>query len=674
MSKVIGIDLGTGNSCVAGIENGKPVVIANAEGKRTTPSVVCLKDGDVVVGDKAKRTMVMSPKHTVAFIKRLMGEEFNNNNVMRMVENVAYDIVNVDNKPVVRIKQNDETDRDYSPVEISSFIIAKMKKVAEDYYGEEVKDAVITVPAWFNNNQREATKLAGQLAGLNVLRVINEPTAAIVASNIDVTKKDKTIAVVDLGCGTLDISVCEVSGGDVPIIEVKASNGDTFLGGQDFDQELINLMVEEFNKVNADVIGDYDITKDTMAYSRIVEAAEKAKIELSGTLSTDVNIPYITSIGNNPVHFSMTITRAKYDAVTKHLVDKVISCTREALRLAKENGADDIDEILLVGGMTRSINIQTALSETFGVKLNQGAEKDEAVALGAAIQANVAAGNTNGEILLLDVTPLSLGIEVMGGVMEKLIPANTTIPTSKTQIFSTATDNQTAVTIHVLQGERPMANQNKSIGMFNLDGIAPARRGVPQIEVKFDIDVNGILSVSAKDLGTGKEQSVTIQSSNSLSQEEIDRIKEEAELHKAEDEKKAKDVKAINESEGYAYSVKNWIDDDANKSLVTDEEKSKLNTMIDDLLASAKENNVEKCQTLQKDIEGVFGPIVTKAYQSQQDANGNAFNGADFTQGGDFRDVFNNMFKNANAGATPSPDIHLNEDGGVEEADAEEVK
>ena len=640
--KVCGIDLGTGNSCVAVIENGKPVVIANAEGSRTTPSVVYIKGNDRKVGGGAKRGMVMNPKNTVSFIKRFMGADWNDADVQKMLKMITYDVVNKDGKPYVKIE-----DKEYPAEQISSFILMDMKKTAESYYGEEVKDAVITVPAWFNDMQRNATKLAGELAGLNVLKIINEPTAAILASDIDVDAKNssKIVLVNDLGAGTEDVSVCEISEG---MIEVLASDGDVFLGGQNYDNAIVDWMAEEFAKDH----GNIDLRKDPMAYARLVEAAEKAKCELSTSTTTEINLPYITVMDNVPQMLLLTLSKAKFESLTANLTNKVIEIAKRALNKANKS-ISDVDQILLVGGSSRIPAVQEALKKTFGDKLNKSSNFDEAVALGAAKHANVLAGNaTDDEVLLLDVTPISLGIETNGSMMTKLIEANTTIPTSKKQTFTTAVDNQPAVSIVVLQGERPMSRDNKIIGQFNLDGIAPAPRGIPQIEVTFDIDANGILSVSAKDLGTSKEQHITIDKSNSLSQEEIDRIKKEAEDHKAEDDKKAEDVRKINEAETYMYSIENLLRDEKMSEKITEDEKKELEDLKNKLDEAIKTRDLEKITPAKEALEKCFTPIITKIYQEnapqgEQGAAGETpFGNANpFGNNGPFGDV---NFTNAN--------------------------
>ena len=520
MSKAIGIDLGSTLSEVSVIEGGKPSVIANEEGSYTTPSVISLKEGNPKIGNSAKRQMVVSPKETINLIKRFMGGTYDE--VQDAIKHVQYDVVNDNGLPRILVNA-----RKYSPEELSAMILTKMKKIAEDYLGSDVTDAVITVPAFFSDAAKSATKQAGELAGLNVLRIISEPTAALLASNID-KKKDGKYLVVDFGGSTLDFSVADVSDN---VVEILASYGDVYLGGSDIDKFISNYVVATYKEESG-----IDLTSDSMAMSRIYEAVEKAKIELSNSSSSELNLPYICVKDNAPQHLTMTITKAKFEQIISPIIEKVINCGKTALEKANLN-ASDLDGILLVGGSCRIPKVQDELVKNFGDKLIKSANLDLAVAEGAAIQADVLAGNTNSEILLLDVCPLGLGIETMGGVMTTLIKSNTTIPCSKEQIFSTAVDNQTAVTINVLQGERPMAKDNKQIGLFNLDGIAPARRGVPQIKVKFDIDANGILSVSATDNATGKEQHITIENKHTLSQDEIDRIKREAEEHAAEDAK-----------------------------------------------------------------------------------------------------------------------------------------
>ena len=611
-NKVFGIDLGTGNSCVAIIEGGQAKVIANTEGSRTTPSVVFIKGDERKIGGSAKRGMIMNPKNTVSFIKRFMGAEWQDPDVQKMLTMITYEVINKNNKPYVRIEG-----KDYSAEEISSFILADLAKVASDYYGEDVKDCVITVPAWFNDVQRKATKLAGELAGLNVHRIINEPTAAILAAGMDKEDKERLVLVNDLGCGTEDVSICEVSEG---MVEVLASDGDVFLGGQNYDNEIVNWLAEEFMKDHPNV----DLRKDPMAYARLVEAAEKAKCELSTSTSTEINLPYITVIDSVPQMLVTTLTRAKFEQMTKYLTDRVVEIAKRALEKAKKS-ASDVTDILLVGGSSRMPQVQEALKNAIGDKLNKSSNYDEAVALGAAIQAKAIVNPEESDTLLLDVTPITLGIEVNGNMMGKLIEANTTIPAKKSKVFTTAVDNQPGVSIVVLQGERPMSRDNKVIGTFQLDGIMPAPRGVPQIEVTFDIDANGTLTVTAVDKATNKEQHITISDSNSLSQEEIDRIKKEAEEHKAEDAAKKAEFDKKNEAEGYIYSVERSLNDDNLKDKFTSDERKQL----EDIVAAAKKAIDEKDDTTmfakKDELEKVYNPIITRIYQENmpKDANGN---------------------------------------------------
>ena len=609
---MFGIDLGTGFSACAVIENGKAQVIANGEGHRTTPSVVFIKGNERKVGASAKRGMVMNPKNTVSFVKRFMGADWTDSDVQKMLSMVTYDVVNNNGKPYIKID-----DKEYSPEEISSFILSEMAKIASDYYGEEVKKVVITVPAWFNDIQRNATKLAGELAGLEVLRIINEPTAAILSSDIDTTKGDRIVMVADYGCGTLDFSICEVSEG---MIEVLASDGDVFLGGQNYDNAIVDWMAEEFMKDHSGI----DLRKDPMAYARIVEAAEKAKCELSASSQTEINLPYITVQDGVPQMLVMTLTRAKFESLVADLNKQVVEIAKRALNKAGKTSAD-INDILLVGGSCRIPSVQEALKNAFGDKLNKTANFDEAVALGAATQAKSIANPTEDDVLLLDVTPITLGIEVNGNMMGKLIEANTTIPAKKSQIFTTAVDNQPGVSIVVLQGERPMSRDNKIIGQFQLDGIAPAPRGVPQIEVTFDIDANGILNVSAKDLGTQKEQHITIENSNSLSQDEIDRIKKEAEDHKAEDEAKKEEMDKKNSAEGYIYSVERSLNDENLKDKFTEDEKKQLEDLVKEGKEAINANDNTKMFEKKDELEKVYSPIISRIYKENmpKDANGN---------------------------------------------------
>ena len=545
MGKIIGIDLGTTNSCVSVFEGNEPVVITNSEGKRTTPSVVAFVDGgERKVGDPAKRQAITNPQRTIFSIKRFMGENWSQ--VQTETSRVPYKVVNENNMPRVDIDG-----RLYTPQEISAMILQKMKKTAEDYLGQEVTEAVITVPAYFSDSQRQATKEAGQIAGLEVKRIVNEPTAAALAYGVDKANKDMKIAVFDLGGGTFDISILEFGGG---VFEVLSTNGDTHLGGDDFDQVIIDWLAEEFKAEHG-----MDLTTDPMALQRLKEAAEKAKIELSSTTSTEINLPYITATATGPKHLVKTLTRAKFEALAHNLIQACLEPCKKAMQDAGLSNSD-IDEVILVGGSSRIPAVQQLVEDYFGKAPSKGVNPDEVVAVGAAIQGAILNKEGGvGDIVLLDVTPLSMGIETLGGVMTKLIDANTTIPCKKSETFSTAADNQTEVTIHVLQGERPMASQNKSIGQFNLTGIAPARRGVPQIEVTFDIDANGILKVSAKDKATGKEQAIRIEASSGLSKDEIERMKAEAEANADADKKEREKIDKLNQADSMVFQTENQL-------------------------------------------------------------------------------------------------------------------
>ena len=576
MGKIIGIDLGTTNSCVAVMEGNQPTVIINNEGERTTPSVVAFTDGgERKIGNPAKRQAITNPQNTVFSIKRFMGETFDQ--VQKEVARMPYKVIRGENN-TPRVEINGKL---YSPQEISAMILQKMKKTAEDYLRQEVTEAVITVPAYFSDSQRQATKEAGKIAGLDVKRIINEPTAAALAYGLDKKNKDMKVAVYDLGGGTFDISILELGGG---VFEVKSTNGDTHLGGDDFDQEIINWLADEFAKDN----GGIDLRKDPMALQRLKEAAEKAKIELSNQTSTEINLPYIMPVDGVPKHLVKTLTRAKFEMLCDNLFQRSIDPCRQALKDAGLN-ASDIDEVLLVGGSTRIPKVQELVKEFFGKEPNRSVNPDEVVAIGASIQGGVLAGDVK-DVLLLDVTPLSLGIETLGGVMTKLIESNTTIPTHKSQVFSTAADNQPSVEIHVLQGERPMAKDNKEIGLFHLDGIAPAPRGIPQIEVTFDIDANGILNVSAKDKATGKEQNIRIEASSGLSDEEIQRMRDEAKANEAADKEAKEKVEKINNADALCFQSDKNLKDYGDK--IPADKKSAIESALGSLKEAVKNQNL----------------------------------------------------------------------------------
>ena len=616
MGKIIGIDLGTTNSCVAVFEGNEPVVIANSEGKRTTPSVVgFVKDGERKVGDPAKRQAITNPKNTVYSIKRFMGETYEQ--CAKEVTRVPYTVSNEGGFPRVDIEG-----RKYTPQEISAMILQKMKKTAEDYLGQEVTEAVITVPAYFSDSQRQATKEAGQIAGLDVKRIVNEPTAAALAYGVDKADKDMKIAVFDLGGGTFDISILEFGSG---VFEVLSTNGDTHLGGDDFDQVIIDWLVQGF-KADEGI----DLTKDPMAMQRLKEAAEKAKIELSSTTSTEINLPYISAEGGMPKHLVKTLTRSQFEQLAHNLIQACLVPCQNAMRDAKLQ-TSDIDEVILVGGSSRIPAVQTLVKNYFGKEPSKGVNPDEVVAVGAAIQGAVLTGDKS-DIVLLDVTPLTLGIETMGGVMTKLIEANTTIPCKKSETFSTAVDNQTAVTIHVLQGERPMAAQNKSIGQFNLEGIAPARRGVPQIEVTFDIDANGILNVSAKDKATGKEQAIRIEASSGLSEEEIKRMKAEAEQNAAADKAERERVDKMNQADSMIFTTENFLKDNGDK--IPADQKPGVESALQQLKDAHKAGDVAAIDTAINNLNQVMQAASAQMYQGAQGAQPGADAGFNGAQGG----------------------------------------
>lgn len=604
MSKIIGIDLGTTNSCVAVLEGNEPVVIANSEGRRTTPSIVAFMDngnGERKVGDPAKRQAITNPMHTVQSIKRFMGEKFSN--VSKESERVPYEVVKGDNDtPRVKIG-----DRSYTPQEISAMVLQKMKKTAEDFLGTEVTRAVITVPAYFNDAQRQATKEAGEIAGLKVERIINEPTAAALAYGLDKTHKDMKIAVYDLGGGTFDVSILELGDG---VFEVKSTNGDTHLGGDDFDQVIIDWLAEEFLSEE-----NMDLRKDPMALQRLKEAAEKAKIELSSSSETDINLPYITVKDNVPRHLVRKLTRSKFEQLAASLIQGTLGPCKQALKDAGLS-ASDIDEVILVGGSTRIPAIQSLVEEFFGKAPSKGVNPDEVVAIGAAIQGGVLTGEVK-DVLLLDVTPLSLGIETMGGVFTKMIESNTTIPTKKTEVYSTASDNQPQVEIHILQGERPMAADNKTIGRFILDSIPPAPRGVPQIEVTFDIDANGILSVHAKDKATGKEQKIRIEASSGLSKEEIEKMKQEAQANAEADSKRREEADKINAADALVFSTEKQLKEYGDK--IPAEKKTAIEEAAAKLKTAVETRNFAEIETASNDLNTAWQAASEDMYKATQE-------------------------------------------------------
>ena len=637
MGKIIGIDLGTTNSCVAVFEGNEPVVIANSEGKRTTPSVVGFVDGgERKIGDPAKRQAITNPTRTVYSIKRFMGETYDQ--VAKEIERVPYKVVKGDNNT----PRVDIDGRLYTPQEISAMILQKMKKTAEDYLGQEVTEAVITVPAYFSDSQRQATKEAGQIAGLEVKRIVNEPTAAALAYGVDKSNKDMKVAVFDLGGGTFDISILEFGGG---VFEVLSTNGDTHLGGDDFDQVIIDWLVQEFKNDEG-----ADLTTDPMAMQRLKEAAEKAKIELSSSTSTEINLPYIMPVAGVPKHLVKTLTRAKFEALAHNLIQACLEPCKKAMSDAGLNNSD-IDEVILVGGSSRIPAVQKLVEDFFGKVPSKGVNPDEVVAVGACIQGAVLNKEAGvGNIVLLDVTPLTLGIETMGGVMTKLIDANTTIPCKKSEVFSTAADNQTEVTIHVLQGERPMAAQNKSIGQFNLTGIAPARRGVPQIEVTFDIDANGILKVSAKDKATGKEQAIRIEASSGLSKEEIERMKAEAEANAEADKKEKERIDKLNQADSLIFTTENQLKDLGDK--IPADKKAPIEAALQKLKDAHKAQDLAGIDAASAELQSAFQAASAEMY-AQTGAQGGAQAGSNAGQ--------------ANNGAQ-------NDKSDVQDADFEEVK
>jgi len=624
MGKIIGIDLGTTNSCVAVMEGGKPRVIENSEGDRTTPSVVAFSDTEELVGASAKRQAVTNPENTLYAVKRLIGRRFEDKEVQKDIDLVPYKIIKADNGDAW-VEVNGKK---LAAPEISARVLMKMKKTAEDYLGEPITEAVITVPAYFNDSQRQATKDAGRIAGLDVKRIINEPTAAALAFGLDKKEGDRKIAVYDLGGGTFDISIIEIADIDGEHqIEVLSTNGDTFLGGEDFDQRLIDYLVDSFKKEQG-----IDLRNDSLALQRLKESAEKAKIELSSAQQTDVNLPYITADASGPKHLNIKLTRAKLESLVEDLITRSLEPCKTALSDASLN-ASEIDDVILVGGQTRMPKVQEAVKNFFGKEPRKDVNPDEAVAVGAAIQGGVLGGEVK-DVLLLDVTPLSLGIETMGGVMTKLIDKNTTIPTKASQVFSTADDNQTAVTVHVLQGERDIASANKSLGRFDLSDIPPAPRGVPQIEVNFDIDANGILNVSAKDKATGKEQSIVIKASSGLSDSEIDQMVKDAEAHADEDKKFHELVSVRNQADNMIHASKKSLEDLGEQ--VEPAERAKVESAISDLEAVLKSDDKAVIEAKTKALVDAAGKIAEKAYQKQSDAGeAGATEGATKDAGGD---------------------------------------
>ncbi len=600
MAKVIGIDLGTTNSVVAVVEGGDPTVIANQEGSRLTPSVVAYtKEGETLVGQVAKRQAITNPENTVSSIKRFMGRRYDE--VLQEIKLVPYKVIKAQNGDA-RVEIRGKV---YSPPEISALVLRKLKEAAEAYLGEKVRQAVITVPAYFNDSQRQATKDAGAIAGLEVLRIVNEPTAAALAYGLD-KKKDETVAVYDLGGGTFDISILEIGEG---VVEVKATNGDTHLGGDDFDQRVIDWIAEEFKKENG-----IDLRKDRMALQRLKEAAEKAKCELSTTVQTEINLPFITADATGPKHLVLTLTRAKLESLVADLIERSLTPCRECMRQAGVTPGD-IDEVILVGGQTRMPKVQEEVKKLFGKEPNKTVNPDEVVAVGAAVQAAVLTGEVK-DMLLLDVTPLSLGIETLGGVMTRLIDANTTIPTKKTEVFTTAADNQPSVEVHVLQGERPMARDNRTLGRFHLDGIPPAPRGVPQIEVTFDIDANGILNVSARDKATGKQQNITITASSGLAKDEIEKMKKEAEAHAAEDAKHREEIEIKNRADSLVYTTERTLREHGDK--VSAGDKQTIETALSEAREALKSDDLERIKRAEEDLQKASHNLAEAMYREAQ--------------------------------------------------------